>query len=110
MSVSIDELNEKLDALDRATRSNEKGVETSTKTDGEVRSELALKFVYLYFVLLGLVIIGVPIYNYLMYSVADKPELIISIKDALLTFSAILGSTFGLVIAYYFQNKDSSNP
>jgi Na+/glutamate symporter len=76
-----------------------------TRQEGETRQALAKRFINYYFIILILVIVGVPIYNYLMYQVARQPDLIISIKDAILTYSAVTGSTFGLVVAYYFQSK-----
>ena len=73
--------------------------------DDETRQKVAKMFVHYYFAILVLIIIGVPLYNYLMYKHASSPGLVISIKDAILTYSAVAGPTFGLVVAYYFKSK-----
>ena len=72
--------------------------------DNRTRQKLAQKFVNFYFGILVLIIVGVPLYNYLMI-INHQPSLVIALKDAILTYSAVIGSTFGLVVAYYFQSK-----
>ena len=76
-----------------------------SKTEADVRNTLAMTFVYCYFGILALIIFGVPIYNFLMLSIADEPLAVISVKDAILTYNAVVGSAFGLVVAYYFQSR-----
>lgn len=76
--------------------------------ESDMRSNMARKFVHYYFGIMSLIIIGVPVYNYLM-SRADKAALAISIKDALLTYSAVVGPTIGLVVAYYFKSDKNGN-
>lgn len=75
-----------------------------SKQDSDTRQNIAKKFVRYYFNIMILIIVGVPIYNYLM-SRSGSPQLVISIKDALLTYSAVVGPTIGLVMAYYFKSK-----
>lgn len=97
-----------LDQLEQDKASQEqvaKVISSSTSGDDETRQKVAKMFVHYYFSLFILIIIGVPVYNYLMYQVAHSPNLIISIKDAILTYSAVAGPTFGLVVAYYFKSK-----
>lgn len=73
--------------------------------DDETRQEVAKKFVRYYFEILLLIIIGIPIYNLVVYRLSQSTELAIPFKDAILTYSAIVGPTLGLVVAYYFESK-----
>lgn len=73
--------------------------------DDETRQQVARMFVHYYFAIFIMIIVGVPLYNYLMFKHADSPNLVISLKDAILTYSAVAGPTFGLVVAYYFKSK-----
>jgi hypothetical protein len=57
-----------------------------------------------YFMLLIMIIVVVPIYNYIIMVVANNTDLILSLKDIILTYAAAVGPTFGLVIAYYFKS------
>ncbi|HSX31391.1 MAG TPA: hypothetical protein VLE99_05735 [Candidatus Saccharimonadales bacterium] len=74
--------------------------------DDATRQKVAKMFVHYYFWILILIIAGVPLYNYLMFKHAGSPGLIVSLKDAILTYSAVAGPTFGLVVAYYFKSKN----
>jgi hypothetical protein len=74
-------------------------------TSGPTRNKLARTIVNFYFWTLILIIVGIPVYNFLMTSQIDQPQNVISVKDALLTYSAIVGPTLGLVIAYYFKTR-----
>jgi hypothetical protein len=74
-------------------------------TETDTRNELAKNIAKYYFGILVLIIIGVPVYN-LLVMYLNQPTNIISIKDAILTYSAVIGPTFGLVIAYYFKSKN----
>lgn len=78
---------------------------SSAQKDDDTRQEVARKFVKYYFVLLTLIIVGVPTYNAVMYGLAHNNDLAISLKDAILTYSAVVGPTVGLVVAYYFKTK-----
>jgi hypothetical protein len=97
---------EQLDTgLDNVIEANEKLAATGTQKDDDTRQEVAKKFVRYYFLLLTLIIIGVPAYNAVMYALVHSNDLNISIKDAILTYSAVVGPTVGLVVAYYFKSK-----
>lgn len=78
---------------------------TGTEKDDDTRQEVAKKFVRYYFILLTLIIVGVPAYNAIMYALVHNSSLSISLKDAVLTYSAVVGPTVGLVVAYYFKTK-----
>jgi hypothetical protein len=97
---------QRLKDLQKLSESQEQSAtETATAQDTATRQTLAKMFVYFYFGLLFLILVGVPTYNYFIYKVTHDSALVISIKDALLTYSGILGPTFGMVITYYFQSK-----
>lgn len=78
---------------------------TGSQKDDDTRQEVAKKFVKYYFLLLALIIIGIPAYNAGMYALAQTNDLAISLKDTILTYSAVVGPTVGLVVAYYFKSK-----
>lgn len=77
--------------------------------DSETRQEVAKKFVRYYFELLTLIIVGVPVYNIVVFRLTSSSELAISFKDAILTYSAVVGPTVGLVVAYYFESKNRAS-
>ena len=79
---------------------------TGRQKDDDTRQQVAKLFVNAYFVLLALILIGVPTYNWLVYKGSNDPNLTIALKDTILTYSAVIGPTMGLVVAYYFENKD----
>ena len=83
----------------------QQAIATGQEKDDDTRQEVARKFVRYYFLLLMLIIIGVPAYNATMYALVNNNDLAISFKDAILTYSAVVGPTVGLVVAYYFKSK-----
>ena len=95
--------------IEKLEKSNESQEHSATsfvkKKDSETRQKLAMRFVNYYFFGLVLIIVGVPLYNYLMNRTMGTKPLVISIKDALLAYSAVVGPTFGLVVAYYFKSE-----
>lgn len=80
-----------------------------TEKDDDTRQQVAKKFVRYYFELLTLIIVGIPIYNILVFRLTGSNELTIPFKDAILTYSAVVGPTVGLVVAYYFESKGKSS-
>jgi len=73
--------------------------------DDDTRQKIAKKFINYYFGIMILIIVGVPAYNFAMYN-DNKPTVYVSIREAILTYSAVAGPTFGLVVAYYFKEKN----
>lgn len=102
MPTKIDKQLEQIESRNESQANNLP--ELVSKADSETRQKLARKFVNFYFWILVLIIIFVPIYNYLM-TLSHQSSLVISLKDTILTYSAVVGSTFGLVVAYYFQSN-----
>lgn len=99
---------QRLKDLQRLNESQEQSAAQIAGTqDNATRQQLAKMFVYFYFGLLLLIIVGVPGYDYFVYKATHEAALVISIKDALLTYSGIMGSTFGMVVTYYFQSKSN---
>jgi len=78
-----------------------------TPTDEDTRQRIAKLFVIVYFILLGLLILGVPIYNLIAFHITKSDKsLQISLTDIIQTYSAVVGPTLGFVIAYYFKSKN----
>jgi type VI protein secretion system component VasF len=77
--------------------------------EADTRRKLAERFLWAYFALLFILIVGIPIYNLVAYRVADQEQsLQIPLSDILQTYSAIVGPTLGFVIAYYFKSKNET--
>lgn len=78
-------------------------------TDTGTRQKIAKLFVIAYFGLMILLIIGVPIYNLVSFKIAGEQEILqIPLGDILQTYSAIVGTSLGFVIAYYFKTKNEN--
>ena len=80
---------------------------SSKAREDQTRQEVARKFVRYYFLILLIIIVGVPVYNYFIYNLTGDGKLFIDLKDAVLTYSAVVGPTMGLVVAYYFRTEKS---
>ena len=76
------------------------------KHESHTRERIAYLFVRGYFLLFVLVIVGVPLYNFLTVRELKSQALAINLNDILLTFSSIVGSALGFVIGYYFKAKE----
>lgn len=81
-------------------------IEASKIEDNRTRQGIAKKFVTYYFAILIVIIVGVPAYNLAAYALTGNSSLAISFKDAILTYSAVVGPTVGLVVAYYFKTRN----
>lgn len=76
-------------------------------TEADTRKKIAERFVIAYFILLGLLIIVVPVYNLVSFKIAGEQKILqIPLGDILQTYSAIVGPVLGFVIAYYFKTKN----
>lgn len=73
--------------------------------ESDTRQRIAILFVYIYFALLTIILVGMPLYNLLVYQLTHNKDLIIPVTDMVQTYSAVVGPTLGFVIAYYFKNK-----
>lgn len=65
------------------------------------RDVIARTVVQVFFLLLAVILIGIPIYN---ANVAS--DLRLNLTDLLQQYSAILGPILGFVIGYYFKTKN----
>ena len=63
------------------------------------RAHIALVFVYGYMIIVTLILIGVPMYNWLALGQTEKLE----IDKILSQTGALLGSPLGFVVGYYFK-------
>ena len=63
------------------------------------RKHIAYVFVYGYIFLVGLIVIGVPLYNWLALHRTDGLEL----DKTLSQVGALIGSPLGFVVGYYFK-------
>lgn len=68
------------------------------------RKHIAFVFVYGYIIIVGLILIGVPLYNWL--ALGKPPE--IELEKTLAQVGALIGSPLGFVVGYYFK-EDSRN-
>lgn len=81
-------------------------LQNTQKQDVETRQQIAKLYVIVYFVILFLIIAGIPLYNLWSYSVTNDPTLLqISLSDTIQTYSAVVGPTLGFVVAYYFKSS-----
>lgn len=63
------------------------------------RKHIAFVFVYGYIIIVGIIIIGIPLYNWLALSKPDSLEL----EKTLAQVGALIGSPLGFVVGYYFK-------
>lgn len=69
------------------------------------RSRIAVAFTHGFFVILTLIICGVPVYNLAALSLG-QPSLVLELKDTLIVISGIISGPFGFVLGYYFKSSD----
>lgn len=67
----------------------------------ETRANIALTFTWGFFVLVAVILIGVPIYN-----LNVEGEKILDVKDLLNAVSGVIGVPFGFVVGYYFKGSE----
>lgn len=92
------ELNAVKDEVDK--RNNFNPSEYRDKT----RSKIAFVVVRFYFLILTVVLIGVPVYNFLLPE--EKINLLLDIKDILGLLSGIISAPFGFIVGYYFKSSE----
>jgi Na+-driven multidrug efflux pump len=73
------------------------------KHKDETRSTIALFVVKSYFYLMGLILIGTPLYNLFV----KDPALYLSVKDIISVLAASTSGIFGFVVGYYFKGTES---
>lgn len=78
---------------------------SSQEKEDDTRHEVTRKFVKYYFWILIILMVTTPAYNIISFWLFQKNDLLIPFKDAILTYSAVVGPTFGLVVAYYFKTS-----
>lgn len=101
--ATSDELERKLDELrEDIERGNQYN---PVKHKDETRSKIALFVVRTYFILVGIILVGIPLYN-----VRVRPELVLSVPDLLSTLSGILSGLVGFVVGYYFKAEEKEFP
>lgn len=73
----------------------------NSQQDNKSRSRIAYGFTYAFICLIGIILIGGPIYNATFGK--DTP---IDVADTLSTFVAQFGTPLGFVLGYYFKDKN----
>ncbi len=73
--------------------------------DNETRQEIAKLVTWLYFGILILVIVGVPVYNLAAFTITNGSDYRFDLIDVLQGYQAVVGTLVGFVIAYYFKEK-----
>lgn len=68
----------------------------------ETRSKIALFFVGGFFIAIGIVLIGIPIYNFFAFKAGMT---ILDLKDILLALSGLISGPLGFVIGHYFKSE-----
>ncbi len=69
----------------------------------ETRSKLAILFIRGYFILIGLMVLFIIIYNLIILFTGKDIDILVSPKDLLLVVTTAIGSPLGFVIGYYFK-------
>lgn len=105
-----DESEARTDTLSRVQERKERAYEKAEiynpiKQEGDTRTSIARSFVTGYFSLFAIIIVGIPVYNFLTVSQLGSSELVVDLNDILLTFSSVIGSALGFVIGYYFKKS-----
>jgi len=77
-----------------------------TQHKDQQRALIAKIFVGGYFALIALGIIGIVVYNIMMYHYTRSDTLFINLKDFLLVIGGLIGSPLGFVIGYYFKGAE----
>jgi hypothetical protein len=70
----------------------------------ETRAMIAKTFTCGFFIIIAIIIIGVPTYNISIQ--ATQPDQMLNVKDMLITVSSVIGGPFGFVVGYYFKGSE----
>jgi hypothetical protein len=103
-------INEEATQLSKAAEQQEqiadlRGPQLQPKDD-DTRQWIARLFIILYFMLLAVLLVGIPVYNLVAYRVTGGSDTLqIPLSDIVQTYSAVVGPTLGFVVAYYFKSR-----
>jgi len=98
-------LDEILVELDREADQNEKPYNKEEYRD-KTRSRLASWFIIGYFALVGVMILGIPLYNaYVVSSVSS--ELVLDFQETFMSVSSSIVGLLGFVLGFYFKEGDT---
>jgi hypothetical protein len=78
--------------------------QSSYAPDVNTRQRIARSFIKWYFVLLLIILVGIPIYNLIAFSVTNGDEYRLDLLDTIQGYSSIVGPLVGFVIGYYFKS------
>lgn len=67
----------------------------------EARATIAKIFAWGFFILVGAILVGAPIYNLFV-----EAERALDVKDLLNAVSGVIGVPFGFVVGYYFKGSE----
>jgi len=78
---------------------------SAKELEGRTRHEIAKLVTWLYFSILLVVIVGIPVYNLVAQTVTHTDSYKIGLLDTLQGYQSVVGTLVGFVIAYYFKEK-----
>ncbi len=74
----------------------------NSRQDNKSRSRIAYGFTFAFIGMLGLILVGGPIYNAVV-----GPDIALDITELITTFVAQFGTPLGFVLGYYFKDQNS---
>ena len=105
---TISDLDTQLKALDTKIQiAAEKPFDPKEHKD-KTRSKIAFAFTIGYFILLGVSLVGVPIYNLVVFAYQGSSDMTIQLRDVLLAVSGISSGPIGFVVGYYFKGSEEN--
>jgi hypothetical protein len=75
------------------------------RIESETRDFIARSTIKYFFMLFAVVLIGVPVYNFLVAANGLNTDLVLNLSDLMQQYGATLGPVLGFVIGYYFKTK-----
>lgn len=67
----------------------------------ETRAMIAKTFTCGFFIIVAIILVGIPIYN--LYAPSQN---VMDVKDMLIAVSSVIGGPFGFVVGYYFKGSE----
>jgi len=94
------ELEKQLKEVEQEILSSRRNFDPKKHKD-ETRAKIALFVVRAFFILIGIVLIGVPLYNLFV-----NDTRMLSVVDLISMLSGVISAPFGFVVGYYFKGTE----